>query len=134
VICGGLHSSALKVLVTEYGLWVKLDVLDYAELSQNYSKVVLAVDFPEISPVIYLKPRKQQMYLKMVPSKTGGFKYERPTPPRIGFYLWLESVKPTLGIGRTRSVLGFCEREGRLRCGRASSKSRRVRETDRSSQ
>jgi hypothetical protein len=134
VICGGLHSSALKVLVTEYGLWVKLDALDYAKLSQNYSKVVLAVDFPEISPVIYLKPRKQQMYLKMVPLKTGGFKYERPTPPRIGFYLWLESVKPTLGIGRMRSVLGFCEREGWLRCGRASGRSRPVRETDRSSQ
>jgi hypothetical protein len=113
VICGGLYPSALKGLVTEYGLRVKLDVLDYARLSQNYSKVVLAVDFPEMSPVIYLKPRRQRTYFKMVPLKVGGFKYERPTPSRIGFYLWLESVKPTLGIDRTLDVLRFCEREGK---------------------
>ncbi|HJK03441.1 MAG TPA: hypothetical protein O0X30_04405, partial [Methanocorpusculum sp.] len=109
VICGGLYPSALKGLVSEYGLRVKSEVLDYARLSQNYSKVVLAVDFPEMSPVIYLKPRKQRTYFKMVPLKAGGFKYERPTPSRVGFYLWLESVKPTLGIERTREILKYCD-------------------------
>lgn len=109
VICGGLYPSALKGLIAEYGLQVRCEVLDYAKLSQNYTKVVLAVDCPEMSPVIYLKPRKQRTYFKMVPLKAGGFKYERPTPSRVGFYLWLESVKPTLGIERTRDVLQFCE-------------------------
>ncbi|HJJ90335.1 MAG TPA: hypothetical protein O0W88_00515 [Methanocorpusculum sp.] len=111
VICGGLYPSALKSLMTEYSLRVKVDVLDYARLSQNYSKVILAVDFPDMSPVIYLKPRKQRTYFKMVPLKVRGFKYERPTPSRIGFYLWLESIKPTLGIKRTYAVLKFCERK-----------------------
>ncbi|HJK01370.1 MAG TPA: hypothetical protein O0X73_03625 [Methanocorpusculum sp.] len=97
--------------MTEYSLRVKVDVLDYARLSQNYSKVILAVDFPDMSPVIYLKPRKQRTYFKMVPLKVRGFKYERPTPSRIGFYLWLESIKPTLGIKRTYAVLKFCERK-----------------------
>ncbi|HJJ99637.1 MAG TPA: hypothetical protein O0X23_05525 [Methanocorpusculum sp.] len=110
VICGGLYPSALKGLVTEYGLRVKSDVLDYTKLSQNYSKVVLAVDFLEMSPVIYLKPRKQQTYLKMVPLRAGGFRYERSTPSWVGFYLWLESIKQTLGIERTRDVLKLCER------------------------
>ena len=100
VICGGLYPSALKGLVSEYGLRVKSEVLDYARLSQNYS---------EMSPVIYLKPRKQRTYFKMVPLKAGGFKYERPTPSRVGFYLWLESVKPTLGIERTREILKYCD-------------------------
>ncbi|MDV0443039.1 hypothetical protein [Methanorbis rubei] len=109
VICGGLYPSALKGLVSEYGLRVKSDVLDFTKLSENYSKVILAVDYPEMSPVIYLKPRKQRTYFKMIPVKTGGFKYERPTPSRVGFYLWLEVTKPTLGIERTRDILKYCE-------------------------
>ena len=109
VICGALFPSALKGLISGYGLRVKSEVLDFAKLSSNYSKVVLAVDYPEMSPVIYLKPRKQRTYFKMVPDKKGGFKYERPTPSRVGFYLWLESVKPTLGIERTRDILTYCE-------------------------
>jgi hypothetical protein len=108
VICGGVHPSAVKGLVTGYGLRMKSEVLDYGKLSQNFSKVVLAVDYPEMSPVIYLKPRKQRTYFKMVPDKKGGFKYERPTPPRVGFYLWLESVRPCLGLERTRDVLEYC--------------------------
>jgi hypothetical protein len=109
VICGGLHPATLRDFIAEYGLRVKSEVLDYAMLSQNYSKVVMAVDFPAMSPVIYLKPYKQRTYFKMVPLKAGGFKYERPTPSRVGFYLWLETIKPTLGIERTRDILQYCE-------------------------
>ncbi|WP_180738286.1 hypothetical protein [Methanocorpusculum parvum] len=108
VICGGLYPSAIKALITNYGLRVKSEILDADSLQENYSRVILAVDFPEMSPVIYLKPKKQRTYLKMVPSKTGGFKYERPTPSRVGFYLWLEATKPAIGAERALSILEYC--------------------------
>ncbi|WP_319378552.1 hypothetical protein [uncultured Methanocorpusculum sp.] len=108
VICGGLYPSAIKALVANYGLRVKSEVLDAESLQENYTRVILAVDFPEMSPVIYLKPKKQRTYLKMVPAKTGGFKYQRPTPSRVGFYLWLEATKPAIGAERALSVLEYC--------------------------
>jgi len=108
VICGGLYPSAIKALVANYGLRVKSEVLDAESLQENYTRVILAVDFPEMSPVIYLKPKKQRTYLKMVPAKTGGFKYERPTPSRVGFYLWLEATKPAIGAERALTVLEYC--------------------------
>lgn len=111
VICGGMYPSAIKNLVQNYGLRIKSEQLTVQAVMENYSKVILAVDFPEIEPVVYLKPRKQRQYLKMVPASTGGFKYERPTPPRVGFYLWLETVKPGLGSERMESVLEYCASE-----------------------
>ena len=111
VICGGMYPSAIKNLVQNYGLRIKSEQLTVQAVMENYSKVILAVDFPEIEPVVYLKPRKQRQYLKMVPASTGGFKYERPTPPRVGFYLWLETIKPGLGSERMESVLEYCASE-----------------------
>ncbi|MDO9523078.1 MAG: hypothetical protein Q7J08_05115 [Methanocorpusculum sp.] len=108
VICGGLYPSAIKAVIANYGLRVKSEILDADSIMENYSRVILAVDFPEMSPVIYLKPKKQRTYLKMIPSKTGGFKYERPTPSRVGFYLWLEATKPAIGAERLLSVLQYC--------------------------
>ncbi len=111
VICGGLYPSGVKVLIQKYGMRIKSEQLTASGILEKYSKVVLAVDFPEMEPVIYLKPRKQYIYMKMVPASTGGFKYERPTPSRVGFYLWLESIKPTLGAERMDSVLQYCASE-----------------------
>jgi len=108
VICGGLYPSAVKALVTDYGLRVKTDILDIGKLEEEYTKVILAVDFPKMSPVIYIKPKKQRTYLKMVPLRTGGFKYERLTPSRVGFYLWLEAAKPSLGAERVMTTLEYC--------------------------
>jgi hypothetical protein len=41
----------------------------------------------------------------MVQVKDGHFKFERPTPPKVGFFLWLESLQPTLGTRITLSIL-----------------------------
>ena len=111
VICGGLYPSAVKSLVAKHGLRIKSEQLTAEKIAAEYSKVVLAVDFPEIEPVVYLKPKKKREYLKLVPSSLGGFKYERPTPSRVGFYLWLETIKPTLGAERTELILRYCADE-----------------------
>lgn len=111
VICGGLYPSAIKSLVQNYGLRIRSEQLTFGGIVENYSKVILAVDFPEIEPVVYLKPRRQNQYLKMVPASTGGFKYERPTPPQVGFYLWLETIKPCVGVERMETILRYCDSE-----------------------
>lgn len=41
----------------------------------------------------------------MVQDREGNFKYERRTPPKVGFFLWLESLTPTLGSRITRQIL-----------------------------
>ena len=33
----------------------------------------------------------------MIQAKDGHFKFERPTPSKVGFFLWLEAIQPTLG-------------------------------------
>ena len=41
----------------------------------------------------------------MVQAKDGHFKFERPTPPKVGFFLWLETLQPTLGVKITMDLL-----------------------------
>ena len=41
----------------------------------------------------------------MIQYKDGHFKFERPTPSRVGFFLWLESIQPTLGTRITLRLL-----------------------------
>lgn len=124
VVCGGLFPSAVKSLVSKHGLRVRGEVLDFDRVIEGFSRVILAVDFPELEPVIYLKPKRvkrdgvkisrkeflqSREYLKLVREKSGeGFKFERTTPSRVGFYLWLESVKPSLGAERMEDILAYC--------------------------
>ncbi|MCQ1537876.1 hypothetical protein FTO68_02590 [Methanocalculus taiwanensis] len=110
VIFGAMNPAAQKELVNELGMRVKSTILDYGTLTRDYSKVVFAVDLPDLSPVVYIKPKKRRMYYKMVPEKTGGFKYERQTPGRVGFYLWLESAKPAVSTETMYSLLDLCNR------------------------
>lgn len=110
VIFGEMHTDARKALVNDLGLRVKSTILDFNALSHEYSKVIFAMDLPDPSPVVYIKPKKKRMYYKMVPEKNGGFKYERQTPGRVGFYLWLESAQPAVSADTMYSLLNFCNR------------------------
>ncbi|HJJ46674.1 MAG TPA: hypothetical protein O0X32_00225 [Methanocorpusculum sp.] len=111
VICGGLYPSAIKSLIQKHGLRLKSVQLTVDMVMTDYSKIIIAVDLPEIEPVLYLKPRGKREYLKMVSDAVGGFKYERPTPSRVGFYLWLETINSTLGARRLEAILAYCTNE-----------------------
>ena len=71
----------------------------------NFSKVILATDLPGYEPLVYLRSKSKREYLKMVQDKEGNFKFERRTPPKVGFFLWLESLPPTLGSRITHQIL-----------------------------
>ena len=77
----------------------------YKEFWQYFSKAIIATDLPGYELIIYLRSKQKKEYLKMVQVKDGHFRFERPTPPKVGFFLWLEVLQPTLGVGVTLEVL-----------------------------
>lgn len=105
ILYGGLYPSAIKTLCTEREISIKGDLIGYDALMQHYSKVILATDLPDFEPLVYLRPRNRKEYLKMVQDKAGNFRFERRTPPKVGFFLWLESIGPTLGSRVTTQIL-----------------------------
>jgi hypothetical protein len=105
VLYGALFPLAVKLLCETYGLTVKGKWIEFDDFSKYYSKAIIATDLPGYELIIYLRSRQKKEYHKMVQVKDGHFKYERPTPSKVGFFLWLESLQPTLGTRITHQVL-----------------------------
>ena len=105
VLYGGLFPPAIKAVCDTYGMTVKGRVITPEEFPKYYSKAILATDMPGYELIIYLRSRQKKEYHKMIQMKDGHFKYERPTPPKVGFFLWLEEIQPTLGARVTLQVL-----------------------------
>lgn len=105
VLYGGLFPQAVKAVSDTYGLTVKGKRIEYDDFSKFYSKAVIATDLPGFELILYLRSRQKKEYHKMVQAKDSHFKFERPTPPRVGFFLWLEAIQPTLGTRITHQVL-----------------------------
>ena len=97
ILFGELYPSAIKALCKQYTFEYKGSILDINVIKSQFSKVILAVDVPDYTPLIYLRPRGKKEFYKMVYQGNGVFKYERRTPPRVGFFVWLESLNPELG-------------------------------------
>jgi len=97
ILLGRLYPSTIKRLCEQYRFVHRNTIYSADDLQSNFSKMILAADTPDYNPLIYLKPRHKKEYYKMVYDGQGTFKYERKTPPKVGFYLWLESLEPELG-------------------------------------
>jgi hypothetical protein len=53
-----------------------------------------------------MKLLRKREYLKMVRQKDGTFRCESArTRKMLGFFLWLESIQPTLGTAVTQKIL-----------------------------
>jgi hypothetical protein len=110
ILFGRLFPSTIKRLCEHYRFVYKDKEYDAEELQANFSKIILAADIPDYSPLIYLKPRQKKEYYKMVYDGQGTFKYERKTPPKVGFYVWLESLEPELGSHVTIKLIDALSR------------------------
>jgi len=97
ILFGALYQSAIKALCKHYIFEYKGAFLDTNTIKSQFSKVIFAVDVPDYTPLIYLRPRGKKEFYKMVYQGNGVFKYERRTPPRVGFFVWLESLEPEIG-------------------------------------
>lgn len=102
VLYGGLFPPAIKAVCDRHGLSVRGKKVPYEDFFRLYSKAIIATDLPGYELIIYLRSKQKKEYHKMIQTKDGHFRFERPTPPRVGFFLWLESIQPTLG---TRAAL-----------------------------
>jgi len=105
VLYGGLFPPAVRAVCDTYGMTVKGKKITPEEFPKYYSKAIIATDMPEYELIIYLRSKQKKEYHKMIQMKDGHFKFERPTPPKVGFFLWLESIQPTLGTRITLQVL-----------------------------
>ncbi len=105
VLYGALYPQAIKVVCETYGMTVKGKKVEFNEFFRHYSRAIIATDLPNYELIIYLRSKSKKEYLKMVQVKDGHFKFERPTPPKVGFFLWLETIQPTLGTRITLSLL-----------------------------
>jgi hypothetical protein len=98
VLFGALYPAAIRSLMHNRTYTMNSKKYVYDDMKNEFSKMVLAVDIPEYEPVIYLRSKKKNEYLKIVRKKSGELKVEsKRTPQMTGFYLWLESLRPTLG-------------------------------------
>jgi hypothetical protein len=105
VLYGGLFPQAVSSVCDTYGLTVRGKKITSEDFFKHYSKAVIANDLPGYELIIYLRSRQKKEYHKMIQMKDGHFKFERPTPPKVGFFLWLEAIQPTLGARITLQVL-----------------------------
>jgi hypothetical protein len=105
VLYGAVFPQGVKAVCETYGLIVRGKTIGFEEFPQFYSKAIIATDLPNYELIIYLRSRQKKEYHKMIQLKDGHFKFERPTPPKVGFFLWLESLQPTLGVSVTLQIL-----------------------------
>jgi len=105
ILYGGLYPSAVRRVCEDYEFSIRGRKVGFEDIRKKYSKVILATDLPGYEPLIYLRSQEKREYLKMVQDREGNFKFERNTPSRVGFFLWLESLAPTLGSRITSKIL-----------------------------
>jgi hypothetical protein len=105
ILYGGLFPQAVKSVCDTYGMTVKGRKITIEDFPKMYSKAIIATDLPGYELIIYLRSRQKKEYHKLIQMKDGHFKFERPTPPKVGFFLWLETIQPTLGSRITMQVL-----------------------------
>jgi hypothetical protein len=105
VLYGALYPHAIKSVCEQYGLVVKGKPVGYADFFKYFSKAIIAMDLPGYELIIYLRSRQKREYFKMIQTKEGHFRFERPTPSRVGFFIWLESLSPTLGTNLSVKTL-----------------------------
>lgn len=117
-ILGGLYPSAVTYLCRDKGILIRGKRFTPGEIQRYFHKVVLAIGLPDLRPVLYMKVRGKYLakkrggaYLKLGPIDERTFRFERNVPSFVGFYMWLDTVNPSLGANMTRNIVEAFVRE-----------------------
>lgn len=97
IMLGTLDHAGAEALFEEHEVRVKDAVISVDDLGRQFSRVVIAFDIPAYTPVIYLKVKGREEYLKVVLDTGGDLVYQgkrTPAPYMSGFYEWLDEEKP----------------------------------------
>jgi hypothetical protein len=112
VIIGNLNESAIRNLLNEKEIIVKKKRLTHEKFAQLFSKIILVMSMPVLRPVLYLRVKSQQAFMKMGPSSMKAFEFERNVLPRYTqLFDWIESVNFEIGSGVTKRVMNICLNE-----------------------
>jgi hypothetical protein len=106
ILLGAPFPNAIRVLASRLTFRIRERHLSPREVEGMFNKVVIALNIPDCEPIFYMRQKGKREYLKMVLQKDGTFRCESSRTRRmLGFFLWLESVQPTLGTAVTRTLL-----------------------------
>ncbi|MDD1670693.1 MAG: hypothetical protein LUQ67_05205, partial [Methanomicrobiales archaeon] len=97
ILLGALEPGAVNLFSNQVRLTYRGKPITPQEIRTHFAKIILTVNLPEAEPIIYMKPRDRNYYLKMVRVRPGQFKFESNRSRKmLGFFLWLQDVKPSL--------------------------------------
>jgi hypothetical protein len=92
IVVGYLNEFSIKKLLDEKSIIIEKERLTI-ENSNAFSRVVLALRMPALRPEVYLRLQEKRVYLKMGPTNTSTFQFERNIRSRrTAFFDWLENV------------------------------------------
>ena len=106
ILLGTLEPGAVNLFSNEVRLTMKGRPITPQEVRTRFAKIILTVNLPELEPIIYMKPRDRNYYMKMVRIRPGQFKFESNRSRKmLGFFLWLQDIRPSLRADITGRLL-----------------------------
>lgn len=99
VMLGTLDRFGVRTMLHDRGIRIKDAVLSADDVIQRFCRAVIAFDIPAYTPVIYLKVKGKEAYLKIVLDAGGDLVFQDTRTPAYsmaGFYEWLDDEKPPL--------------------------------------
>jgi hypothetical protein len=106
ILLGALEPGAVNLFSTSVRLTFRGKPISPQEIRTHFAKIILTVNLPDLEPIIYMMPRERNYYMKMVRVKPGQFKFESNRSRKmLGFFLWLQDIKPTLRADITGKLL-----------------------------
>ncbi len=106
ILLGALEPGAVDSFSNLVRLTLKGRPITSHEIRTQFAKIILTVNLPEAEPIIYMKPRDRNYYMKMVRVRPGQFKFESNRSRKmLGFFLWLQDIRPTLNANITEKLL-----------------------------
>jgi hypothetical protein len=106
ILLGALEPGAVNVLANSVRFAYRGKPISPREIRTGFAKIILTVNLPEAEPIIYMKPRDRNYYLKMIRVRPGQYKFESNRSRKmLGFFLWLQDIKPTLRADITARLL-----------------------------
>ncbi|QSZ66142.1 hypothetical protein RJ40_00810 [Methanofollis aquaemaris] len=97
IMLGTLDEAGVEAMLHDRAVRIKDAVFGADDVNREFPRVVIAFDIPAYTPVIYLKVRGKEEYLKIVQAHSGDLVFQSTrTPARsmAGFYEWLNEEKP----------------------------------------
>ncbi len=108
VILGSMYPNAIKCLFRDNDIIIDGERWDADKILKYFNKLILAINIPELRPLIYLRMKKKHNYLKIGPITKNSFKSERVIGHfSEGLLKWFDTTNDNLGYNITNQIFDF---------------------------